>query len=139
MDAKAYGKIAGLILWPGLACLSLWLVSGGMPPAIEKVLVYLLWILAGTLLFIVFGSAVVSIFYSHAQARPAKTDRLDRVFFYIVTPSRVVLILALFLADRPILGGCFLVGFVSFWVLKMYTSKRLTQSSSGTHSGHSTE
>ena len=127
MDAKIVGRTAGLILWPGLAGLALWLLTGSMPASVEQILAGLLWVLAGTLLFAVFAGALVSILSSHARRRPDESGRLDRVFFWIVTPSRLVLILALFFVGRPILGSCFLGGFLGLAVVRSYHAKRLGQ------------
>ncbi len=136
MDAKVktYSKLAGLVLWPGLACLSIWLVAGGMPPAMERAFVFALWGVFGMLFLGLFSVAIAPVLFPHGEFKPPAvgnttailrrpkpkpaptSNRLDRICFYVFNPSRLVLILALFQAGRPILGGCIMVGFVGLWM-----------------------
>lgn len=124
MNAKVYGKLAGLVLWPAFACLSIWLVAGEMPPAIEKAFVFVLWGLVVILLIITFGSAILFVAGSLDMGKALAANRPDRIYAVVVTPSRLILILAMFFAGKPILAGSFIVGFLGLWSLRSHFRKR---------------
>ena len=118
MDAKKLGERTRLVLWPALACLSIWLAAGEMPPEIERALILTLWVLA-ILLLVGLCSMVVWLlgWFGNVNALPTRpvANWLGRIPAFVVTSSRLVLILALLLAGRPFLAGSFAVGFLGLW------------------------
>ncbi len=113
MNAKLrlYGQLAALVIWPALASLSIWLVAGGMPAAIEKVYVAVLWGLAVFVFIGALGLGVVWMLGLRGERRASEPSALSPIFPVVVRPSRLVLIVALFLAGNSVLAGLFFFGF----------------------------
>lgn len=122
VDARRYGKLTGQIVWPGFACLSIWLVVGGMPATIEMAFDVAVWVFAVLLLAVLlvcfFSAELLSALYPPIDFEAVLNDGPDRIVAYLVNPSRLVLIVALFFAGRPILGACFVIGFAGLWGLR---------------------
>ncbi len=124
MDPKQAGRMLGLVLWPVLACLAIWVANGSMPPAIEEILVSLLWGLVAILLVGVCGAGVFVLFGPIGRAEPSEYSRLDRVYGAVTALARAVMIVGLLFSDHPHIGGLFALGFFGMWGIRRYVWSR---------------
>ena len=124
MDMKAYGRRAALVIWPALACLSIWRIAGDMPPAIEKVYVASLWALAVLFLVSALGAWLAMMLGILGEPRASEPRKRDFVFLVVVLPSRLILVIALFLAGDSVLVGLLLAALLGMSALRSLLRKQ---------------
>ena len=126
MNAKAYGKLAALVIWPALACLSVWRIAGGMPPAIEKIYLGILWGLAVLFFICALGAWLAWMLGMLGERKASEPRKLDPVFFVVVLSSRLTMLIALLLSGDSVLAGLLMVALLGMSALGSLLRKQAT-------------
>ena len=126
MNSRSYSKWIGLVFPPVLAGLALWLANGGMLAAVETATIFVLWGCVVLQYFGLFGISMLYIrsFFEQAQAKALARSRFFRIRAAVSRLSQLIVIVALFLADRTTLAGLILVGMLASWgMAQLYRSR----------------